>query len=342
MLVNPETKRDIQPLYNGAVINLDAIGTRGLSIRADTFGSVNSVTFTLDNSYTKTENGAPYTLVGELMGTYFPYIFSNGAHKLKVTTYSSNNSTGAAGAAHEIDFVVASGNRCELEGAVRAQNSNIPMRFQVYNNTTTPLELFWLNTNGQRQSYGTIAPGTMRAQTSYVTHPWLIARESDDACVRLIPDAGYESSVVVDTLFAGTYQLSAAHSNKCLDLASASTADGVAVQQATCNSNASQKWRVELVDKGAYRIISAYSNKALDVNGAYPMNGTKVQQWSYAGTINQKWRIEPAGDGSYWLVAVHSGKVLDVSNSGVSDGTAITQWSNNGGNNQKWRLTVSN
>lgn len=81
--------------------------------------------------------------------------------------------------------------------------------------------------------------------------------------MRLIPDVGYEPTVVIDTLFAGTYQLSAADSNKCLDLASASPTDGVLVQQATCkNGNATQKWRVELVDKGAYRLVSASSNKA--------------------------------------------------------------------------------
>lgn len=94
-----------------------------------------------------------------------------------MTTYSSNNGSGAAGATQEIEFVVASGNRCELEGAVRTQNSNVPMRFQVYNNTTTPdSNCFGSMLTVNAKVMGRFpAPGAMRAKTSYVTHPWLIA-----------------------------------------------------------------------------------------------------------------------------------------------------------------------
>ena len=41
-LINANTDQDIQPLFDGAVINLDAIGTTNLTVRADVVGTVGS------------------------------------------------------------------------------------------------------------------------------------------------------------------------------------------------------------------------------------------------------------------------------------------------------------
>lgn len=46
---------------------------------------------------------------------------------------------------------------------------------------------------GQRQFYSWLAPNSKLAQITYVTHPWLILRDRDRSCVRLIPDPGLES-----------------------------------------------------------------------------------------------------------------------------------------------------
>jgi dipeptidyl aminopeptidase/acylaminoacyl peptidase len=42
------------------------------------------------------------------------------------------------------------------------------------NHTDGPVELFWISTEGERVSYGTLAPGEKREQNTYAGHVWLI------------------------------------------------------------------------------------------------------------------------------------------------------------------------
>ena len=198
ILVNADNDQDIQPIYDGAIVNIDAIGTRNLAVRAETTGSVESVKFEINSgAYTRIDNEPPYTLVGESNGNYDVYTFPNGNYKLKATAYSADNAGGTVGANAEIDFVVAGSNRCELEGTVRSTTSTVPMRFKVQNNTDIPLEIFWLNANGQRESRGIIAVDTTWSTTSYVGHGWLIARDWDNSCVQLVPNPAPEATIIV-------------------------------------------------------------------------------------------------------------------------------------------------
>ena len=198
MLVNADTDQDIQQIYDGAIINIDAIGTRNLSVRAETVGNVKGVRFDLNNGvHSEFQNAEPYTLAGDLGSDYYAYQFANGTYKLKATTYPDLLGLGAAGAIEEMEFVIAGSNRCELEGTARSIASDVPMRFTVQNKTSIPLEIFWLNTSGQRQSYGVVAAGNSWSITSYLTHPWIIAREADNSCIKLIPDPGLEATVTI-------------------------------------------------------------------------------------------------------------------------------------------------
>lgn len=161
------------------------------------------------------------------------------------------------------------------------------MRFSVRNNTNVMLEIFWLSYNGQRQSFGSVVPGTSWENTSYVSHPWLIAREADDSCVQLIPDIGAEANVSVNAAFNDNYKLTAVHSGKALEVLGAGTADGANVHQWGYGGSANQKWRLELVSIGVYRLVVLHSGKCLDVSGASTADGANVQQYScHTGTTN--------------------------------------------------------
>jgi hypothetical protein len=198
ILVNADTDQDIQQLYDGAIINIDAIGTRNLSVRAETVGDVKGVRFELNNGvHSEFQNAEPYSLAGDLGSDYYAYQFGNGNYKLKATTYPDIWGFGAAGAIEEMEFVIAGSNRCELEGTARSIASDVPMRFTVQNQSNIPLEIFWLNTSGQRQSYGVVAAGNSWSTTSYLTHPWVIARDADNSCIKLIPDPGLEATVTI-------------------------------------------------------------------------------------------------------------------------------------------------
>lgn len=343
MLVNADTNQDIQPLYDGAVINLDTIGTRNLTVRAETTGSVESVKFDLNGgSYTKIENTLPYAIAGDTNGDYAAYPFATGVQTLKVTAYPYDNAAGTQGANLDLQFVFASAGRCELESTVRSQVSQIPMHFKVDNNTNAPLELFWINFAGQRQSYGTVKPGKKWSTTTYVTHPWVIARDADNLCVQLIPDPGSEAKVVINDLFKGTYKLTAVHSNKALGVAGGSTTDGGSVQQWTYGGGAHQKWRVEPVGDDIYRLVSVNSNKCLDISGGSTADGGNAIQWSCHGGNNQQWRIEPDDGGAFKLISVNSNKCLDVNGATMDDGGNVIQWTCSSANNQKWLITPVN
>lgn len=107
-LVNADTDQDIGPLNDGDVIDVTAIGTSNLSVRANTNpGTVGSVAFDLDyNPWFHTENYVPYAIQGDQNGDYYPYVFSHGSHSLKATPYAKSNRKGPKGTSLAISFDV--------------------------------------------------------------------------------------------------------------------------------------------------------------------------------------------------------------------------------------------
>ena len=137
---------------------------------------------------------------------------------------------------------------------------------------------------------------------------------------------------------AGSYELVARHSDKCLDVSGASTDDFAPVIQWTCNGEPNQRWSLRPATDGYYLVIAAHSGKVLDVEGESLADGARVIQYTIHGGSNQQWMLQPVGDGAYTLTARHSGKVLDVSGAATGDGAAVIQWALNGGSNQQWLL----
>lgn len=76
------------------------------------------------------------------------------------------------------------------------------------------------------------------------------------------------------------------HSNLCLDVPSASSSNGVKIQQWGCNGSNAQSWN--LVGSA---VRSVASGKCLDVSGWNPNNGTQIQQWDCTSQSNQMWRV---------------------------------------------------
>ena len=113
----------------------------------------------------------------------------------------------------------------------------------------------------------------------------------------------------------------------CLDVRSAGTADGTAVQVYTCNGTAAQTWT--LTSSNQLQALG----KCLDVSGAGTANGTKVQLWTCNGTGAQVWQHQSNNE----YLNPTSGKCLDDSAFGGS-GTQVQIWACGGGSNQQWSL----
>jgi hypothetical protein len=113
----------------------------------------------------------------------------------------------------------------------------------------------------------------------------------------------------------------------CLDVRSASSADGTPVQVYTCNGTGAQTWTATSGSQ-----LQALG-KCLDVAGAGTANGTLVQLYTCNGTGAQVWQHQSNGE----YLNPNSGKCLDDSAFGGS-GTQVQIWTCAGSSNQQWSL----
>ena len=209
-LIDDNTGTNLQPLYDGAVVNLDTLGGAALNVRADLAGAVESVQFALAGSavITQVQNEAPYLLINRttpystpepdstsVLATSNALSLGTGIYTLTVTGYTSDNASGIAGGKTTLSFVMANATRCDVEPLVRPARSWMPITLRVQNDSTESVELLAIGADGQRTSYGILAPNETKWQTTFATHPWLLARPSDQQCLYLIPDAGDEPNV---------------------------------------------------------------------------------------------------------------------------------------------------
>ncbi|MBF9239294.1 RICIN domain-containing protein [Hymenobacter sp. BT683] len=133
-----------------------------------------------------------------------------------------------------------------------------------------------------------------------------------------------------------TYEISAKHSGKALEVSASSTANGGRVQQWGWVSGANQKWRVLDLGGGYVRIVNLNSNKSLDIAGPSTANGALVHQWDWSSGDSQAWLVQQQTDGTYRIQSKYSGKALDVPSASLADGTAVQQWDWTGADNQRW------
>ncbi len=112
------------PLNDGVTLDLAALPTRNLSIRANTSPSpVGSVRFGLDgNDNYSLENSTPYSLTGDSGGDYNPWTPSVGSHTVTATPYTESGGGGTAGAALTVTFDVIDGDGL-LESATAASST---------------------------------------------------------------------------------------------------------------------------------------------------------------------------------------------------------------------------
>ncbi|THV36456.1 RICIN domain-containing protein [Glycomyces buryatensis] len=133
----------------------------------------------------------------------------------------------------------------------------------------------------------------------------------------------------------------ARHSGKCLDVASASTANGATVQQYDCWNGANQQFEVRDSGSGYAQIIARHSGKCLDVASASTANGATVQQYDCWNGANQQWDLRDAGGGYVQIVARHSGKCLDVASASTANGATVQQYDCWNGANQQFEVRDS-
>lgn len=67
----------------------------------------------------------------------------------------------------------AGGKNCPAPGSVRSQNSNAPVTVNFVNLSKIPLNIMWIDFNGEWKKYHTLAPDSHKIQKTFGTHPWI-------------------------------------------------------------------------------------------------------------------------------------------------------------------------
>jgi hypothetical protein len=108
-LIDADTDQPIMPLANGATLDLTALPTKNLNIRAETDPTrVGSVRFSLDGTYDRDriENSPPYALMGDVRLDYRSWTPSVGSYQLTATPYTASDGSGTRGTPLTISFNV--------------------------------------------------------------------------------------------------------------------------------------------------------------------------------------------------------------------------------------------
>src|SRR5678816_988755 len=86
--------------------------------------------------------------------------------------------------------------------------------------------------------------------------------------------------------------LVAAHSAKCIDVRSKSTATGAVIEQWTCNGGSNQRFALVPADPGYVFIKNANSGLCLNVQGRSVSPGALIVQWTCGvAAKNDQWRV---------------------------------------------------
>ena len=180
-LVNADTDLDLQPLANGAVLNLATLPTRNLNIRANTSPTpVGSVVFALSGAQRRaqTESGVPYALFGDAAGNYSAWVPALGSYTLTARPYTAAGGAGTAGQGLTLSFsVVSQATAGPFTLAVSSDSSAASYWSQLgpftalVNDGTTNIAASGGNVNPSGEAPARTPPGSRIATTSAGAYP---------------------------------------------------------------------------------------------------------------------------------------------------------------------------
>jgi chitinase len=150
------------------------------------------------------------------------------------------------------------------------------------------------------------------------------------------PQSAYQFSSIFNAITGGSSGTQptgriTGYGGKCVDIASAATANGTAIQLYDCNGTAAQTWTV--ASDGSIKGLG----KCLDVTAAGTANGTTIQLYDCNGTGAQQW----AKGTNNTLVNPASGRCLDATGPSSANGTRLQIWDCSGAANQQWILPTA-
>jgi hypothetical protein len=76
------------------------------------------------------------------------------------------------------------------EKGIKSTNGEVETSIKFVNKSGRPVKVYWLDYEGQRKLYETVKDGDAHTiDKTYLTHPWLITDEDDNAWYVYFPDS---------------------------------------------------------------------------------------------------------------------------------------------------------
>jgi von Hippel-Lindau disease tumor supressor len=75
------------------------------------------------------------------------------------------------------------------EKGIKSINSDVETKITFANKSGKTIKVFWLDFDGKRKFYQTLEDDESYDQDTYLTHPWVITDEDDNAWYVYYPDA---------------------------------------------------------------------------------------------------------------------------------------------------------
>jgi hypothetical protein len=122
---------------------------------------------------------------------------------LKDSLPSSDDGAGQSqgGASTAMDVgnlpVVTAPKFCNKEGSLSSIERKTPVILAFENQTRTPIQVFWLDDEGNRVYYQDLPPGERYLQETYVTHAWVFADFDSGKCIRLYQAGRGDARIIV-------------------------------------------------------------------------------------------------------------------------------------------------
>lgn len=144
---------------------------------------------------------------------------------------------------------------------------------------------------------------------------------------------------------AGRYNFFASHSDKIMEVAGGSTAEGAPLDQGDINEVSGispQNFTLALTgfpSAGQYQFMASHTGKCLEPSGGSTADLAPIVQNTCTAMPSQLWTFQSVANvpGGYRIVNAQSGKCIDVSGASLSNGAQLIQFTCNGGANQTWK-----
>ncbi|WP_096085053.1 RICIN domain-containing protein [Agaribacterium haliotis] len=136
----------------------------------------------------------------------------------------------------------------------------------------------------------------------------------------------------------GITELRNKNSNRCVDLAAGSSANGTAIHQWGCSaSNTNQDFRFVSKGGGWYEINSKH-NKCVGVAGGSNSNGAELIQWDCFANNLFQFQLVDKGNGWFQMKNRNSGKCVAINASSKNNGAKLIQWTCNNNADQQFKF----